>query len=176
MAFSLDRVVPWGRSFVEYQRMLALSERDLEKKILGCGDGPASFNAEATKQGAWVTSFDPLYRYSAEEIRGRIKEVCPEVLEQTRRNRDAFVWREFHSIEALGRARLRAMAQFLKDFTIGHESGRYVAGELPELPFESRSFDLAICSHLLFLYSEQLSEEFHLESVAEMCRVADDVR
>jgi hypothetical protein len=27
--FTLDRVVPWGRSFDEYQRMFALTEADL---------------------------------------------------------------------------------------------------------------------------------------------------
>src|SRR5262245_19730631 len=100
MAFSLDRVVPWGRSFAEYQRMFALTESDLQKRIVGCGDGPAAFNAEATRRGARVISVDPLYKNSAEEIRKRIKEVCPRVLEETRRNRHAFVWHEFSSIEA----------------------------------------------------------------------------
>jgi hypothetical protein len=27
--FTLDRVAPWGRSFEEYRRMFALSDRDL---------------------------------------------------------------------------------------------------------------------------------------------------
>ena len=49
--FSLEKVVPWGRSFAEYIRMFSLTEEDLEKRILGCGDGPASFNAELTKKG-----------------------------------------------------------------------------------------------------------------------------
>ena len=176
MAFTLEQVIPWGRSFAEYRQMFALTDGDLRRRILGCADGPASFNAEASKLGARVTSVDPLYSYSAADIRARIKEVCPEVLEQTRRNRDGFVWREYPSLEAVGRARLRAMVRFLKDFPVGHDSGRYVTAELPELPFESRSFDLALCSHLLFLYSEQLGDEFHLDSVAELCRVAEEVR
>ena len=37
-------------------------------------------------------------------------------------------------------------------------------------------FDLVLCSHLLFLYSEQLSLDFHLQSVQELCRVAQEVR
>jgi hypothetical protein len=176
MAFSLDRVIPWGRSFAEYRQMFGLSDEDLRKRILGCADGPAGFNAEATKLGTQVTSIDPLYAYSAAEIRGRIKEVCPQVLEQTRQNRHDFVWREFTSIEALGRARLRAMVRFLRDFTGGREAGRYLIGELPHLPFESGSFELVLCSHLLFLYSDHLDEQFHLDSVAELCRVADEVR
>lgn len=39
-----------------------------------------------------------------------------------------------------------------------------------------RSFDLAVCSHLLFLYSEHLSEDFHVESIKELCRVAGEAR
>jgi hypothetical protein len=176
MAFSLDRVVPWGRSFAEYRQMFALTDADLQKRILGCADGPASFNAVATRLNVNVTSVDPLYAFGAAEIRGRIKEACPQVLEQTRKNRDDFIWKEFASIEALGWTRLRAMARFLRDYPTGRESGRYVAGELPDLSFERGAFGLALCSHFLFLYSDQFSEQFHLDAVAELCRVADEVR
>jgi hypothetical protein len=176
MAFTLDRVVPWGRTFAEYKRMFALTAEDLRLRILGCADGPASFNAEATRRNANVTSVDPLYTFSAEEIRGRIKKVCPQILEQTRRNHDDFVWSEFASIEELGWARLRAMARFLAEYTMGRESGRYVAAELPQLPFERHTFQLALCSHFLFLYSDQLNEQFHVDAVVELCRVADEVR
>jgi hypothetical protein len=56
------------------------------------------------------------------------------------------------------------------------EVGRYVGGELPTLPFTDGSFDLALCSHLLFLYSAQLGEAFHHQSLRELCRVACEVR
>jgi hypothetical protein len=176
MAFTLDRVVPWGRSLAEYRRMFALTEQDLERRILGCADGPASFNAEVTRRGGRVVSTDPLYEFTAEEIRGRIKEVAPQVLEQTRQNRDAFVWREFASIESLGRARLRAMATFLADYPAGRAKGRYLSAELPALPFADGEFDLALCSHFLFLYSEQFDVDFHIGAVVELCRVANEVR
>ena len=42
--------------------------------------------------------------------------------------------------------------------------------------FADREFDLALCSHLLFLYSEQLTADFHLASIRELCRVAGEVR
>ncbi len=176
MAFSLDQIVPWGRSFAEYERMFALTPDDLERRIIGCADGPASFNAEATAQGVNVVAVDPIYGFDADEIRRRIKDVCPQVLEQTQQNRDDFVWREFKSIEELGRARLRAMVSFLADYPAGRESGRYVAAELPKLPFEHGSFSLALCSHFLFLYGDQLSERFHVDAVVELCRVAAEVR
>ena len=37
--FTLEQVVPWGRSFEEYRAMFALSDADLEGRVLGCGDG-----------------------------------------------------------------------------------------------------------------------------------------
>ena len=71
--FTLDQVVPWGRSFEEYRRMFALGDRDLEGRILGCADGPASFNTEATRRGTDVVSCDPLYRYDVSQIRERME-------------------------------------------------------------------------------------------------------
>ena len=80
--FTLSSVVPWGRSFDEYVRMFALTEGDLASSILGCGDGPASFNAEATRRGTRVVSCDPLYQFDAAPIRQRIDETATEVLAQ----------------------------------------------------------------------------------------------
>lgn len=54
--------------------------------------------------------------------------------------------------------------------------GRYVAGALPEPPFRSKSFDLVLCSHLLFLYSAELSLQMHVASIEEMLRVGAEVR
>lgn len=72
MGFALENVVPWGRSYDEYVAMFSLSESDLNGRILGCGDGPAAFNAHLSKQGGQIVSVDPLYRFTAEEIRKRI--------------------------------------------------------------------------------------------------------
>jgi hypothetical protein len=35
---------------------------------------------------------------------------------------------------------------------------------------------LAVCSHFLFLYKHELSLDFHLAAVKEMCRVAQEAR
>jgi ubiquinone/menaquinone biosynthesis C-methylase UbiE len=68
------------------------------------------------------------------------------------------------------------MNRFLADYDDGKPAGRYVIGELPDLPFESDSFDLALCSHFLFLYSDNLPLEFHQRAIEEMCRVAHEAR
>ncbi len=174
--FTLSQVVPLGRSFDEYRRMFALSDGDLRRKILGCADGPASFNAEAMQRGSRVVSCDPLYRFSGDEIRRQIETTLPEVMEQARRNAAQFVWNDIPSMEELERCRRTAMHAFLTDYEEGREQERYVDAELPSLPFADGSFDLALCSHFLFLYTEQLSESFHVQAIVEMCRVAAEVR
>ena len=156
--------------------MFALSEEDLALKILGCGDGPASFNAEATRRGAAVISCDPIYQWEPIQIRKRIAETCDQILDQTRRNVDEFVWDSIRSVEELGQIRMSAMNDFLSDYVQGKAQGRYVQAELPTLPFANSSFDLALCSHLLFLYSSQLGEGFHQLAIQELCRIAREVR
>jgi hypothetical protein len=156
--------------------MFALSDEDLTRRILGCGDGPASFNAEATRLGSTVISCDPIYRWEAIDIRERVTTTRDEILEQTRRNAGEFVWDSIRSVDQLGRIRMAAMDAFLDDFSDGKAQGRYVDNELPTLPFADRSFDLALCSHFLFLYSDQLGEAFHHQSLRELCRLAGDVR
>jgi hypothetical protein len=174
--FTLDEIVPWGRSFDEYRRMFALTNDDLQGRILGCGDGPAAFNAEATRRGVHITSCDPLYNFSVEQIRQRIAATAEDVIEQTRRNRDDFVWDEITSVEHLHKLRMAAMEEFLADYEAGRNEGRYVPAGVPSLPFGARAFDLAICSHFLFLYSDQLGQQFHEDAIVELCRVADEVR
>ena len=175
--FTLGSVVPWGRSYDEYVRMFALTEIDLHGRILGCGDGPASFNAEATRRGARVLSFDPIYQFSAAQVRQRIDDTSVEVLDEARRNAHEFVWDEtIPDVDALKHVRMSAMSAFLDDFARGQSHGRYVAAGLPSLPFASGAFDLALCSHFLFLYSQQHDQAFHLASMRELCRVAREVR
>lgn len=55
----------------EYSAMFKLSNVDLKRRILGCGDGPASFNAEMSSLGRTVVSTDPLYSLAEAEIRLR---------------------------------------------------------------------------------------------------------
>jgi len=174
--FTLDNVVPWGRSFDEYCRMFALTDADLAGRIVGCADGPAGFNAEATQRGTSVVSCDPIYAFSTSEIRSRIAATSHDIIEQTRQNQHEFVWTSIASPEELLDVRMQAMELFLADYDMGKAQGRYVTAELQLLPFEERSFDLAVCSHFLFLYSQQLGEAFHHTAIKELCRVAKEVR
>ena len=176
MSITLDQVVPWGRSLDEYRRMFDMSERDLAANILGCGDGPASFNAEMTALGRSVVSCDPIYAFSKEQIARRVEETYDPIVEQVRRNAQNYIWSDFRDPDALGQHRLATMRAFLADFDAGRAAARYLPDALPALSFADGQFDLALCSHLLFLYSEQLALEFHVAAIRELCRVAREVR
>ena len=188
--FHYAEIVPWGRSFEEYRAMFALSDVDLSRRILGCADGPASFNGVASEQGAFVVSTDPLYALDAAEIRRRIDATYDTVISQTWENREKFVWRHLQNPDVLGKIRRQAMDAFLADYDASYGSHytaladydaspgsrRYVAGTLPHLPFRDQAFELALCSHFLFLYSDGLDATFHATSVLELLRVAGEAR
>lgn len=176
MAFELGQIVPWGRAFQEYVDMFALSEEDLGKRILGCGDGPASFNAELSRRGGAAVSIDPLYAFGVGEISKRIDETFDDVIWQTRQNKDEFVWERIRSVDDLGKVRMAAMRDFLSDYPQGRIDGRYIPESAPVLSFSDDSFDLALSSHFLFLYSDHLDLTFHIDAIAELCRVSGETR
>lgn len=176
MAFKLSEVVPWGRNFEEYRLMFRLSGDDLKKKIAGFGDGPACFNKELTEKGGFVTSFDPLYGFTREEIERRIEEVRKTVMEQMRGNMDNYVWTHIKSLDDLESTRMSAMRGFLEDYENGKAEGRYVCHELPQtLPFPDNSFDLGLSSHFLLMYT-RLGYDFHIAAITEMLRVCREIR
>ncbi len=98
------------------------------------------------------------------------------VLAGAEANRDRYVWKDIESPVRLGEVRMEAMQRFLDDFPQGFRAGRYRTDSLPALGFGDNTFDLALCSHFLFTYSEQLSAGLHLTAVEEMCRVAREAR
>lgn len=77
-------------------------------------------------------SCDPLYDFTAEEIRSRIEATHETVVSNARAARDEFVWREIESPEHLGEVRLAAMRRFLDDFPQGLREKRYLARALPK--------------------------------------------
>ena len=172
----LKNIVPWGRSLEEYKEIFSLTEIELKKNILGCGDGPASFNAEFSAQGGTMVSVDPIYHFNAEQIQNRISEVYDEIMPQMYLNKDKYIWDSITSVEELGNRRMSAMGKFISDYDSGKDDGRYVEASLPNLNFKDKQFDLALCSHFLFLYSEQVSRDEHIEYLKELCRVAKEVR
>jgi SAM-dependent methyltransferase len=172
----LETVVPWGRNFTEYQQMFGLTAADLVGRILGCGDGPASFNAEMQQRGHQVVSIDPLYQFSTDQIRDRVEATYDTVIAQVKADPSGYNWQTFRDPDDLGRSRLAAMEQFLADYDSGRAENRYIDASVTELPWRDRQFDLCLCSHFLFLYSQQLSLEFHQSAIQSLLNVAAEVR
>ena len=176
MIFKLENIVPWGRSFDEYKKMFSLQEEDLNLPIIDCGGGPSSFNVEMFDLGNKVISCDPIYQFTTAEINNRITEISPIMIQGLKTNYHNFVWQYIKTPEELKEKRLSAMQLFLADLERGLKQGRYLVRALPNLNFTRGKFGLALCSHLLFTYSEQLSYEFHLQAIKEMCHVAEEAR
>lgn len=176
MAFKLENVVPWGRNFDEYRLMFLLSDDDISKNIAGFGDGPASFNFEATQQGYSVTSFDPIYQFSKDDLQKRINEVRLTVMQQMRENINNYVWTKIKSLEELENVRMSAMRLFLDDFEKGKQEGRYIYHELPNrFKYEDDTFDIGLSSHFLLMYTI-LGFDFHVKAMTEMLRICKEIR
>lgn len=97
-------------------------------------------------------------------------------LSQMINNKNSYVWEIISSVEELGNIRMEAMNKFLGDYESGKRIGRYLNESLPTLPFSDNSFELALCSHFLFLYSEHVSQDQHISSMMELCRVSKEIR
>lgn len=176
MAFMLKDVVPWGRNFKEYVNMFNLTENDLKKKIAGFGDGPASFNYEATRKGCDVISFDPVYQFSKEEISRRIEEVRIVVMRQMKENMNNYIWKNIKNLDELENTRMSAMRLFLSDYECGKSENRYIFHALPEkLPYNENAFDIGLSSHFLLMYTS-LGYDFHINAISEMLRVCREIR
>ena len=178
MGIRLKKVVLWGRSLEEYEAMFNLSNDDLKKRVIGVADGPASANNELQHRAPHYQSVDPIYAETPDTLRGMFEDSFDEVfglVEQSLAD-NAMDWREDKSSDEIKAERRYIFDQFLADYSQRRGSSAYVAGGLPNLPFEDRQFDLALSSYLLFAYSGILSTEFHCNAVREMRRIADEVR
>lgn len=170
--FAITGTVPWGRDAAEYAAFFALGEREAGWRILDCGGGPSSFTAETVRRGGDAVAVDPLYGRPGSEIASRVDEAAQVMRDGLATTQGRFVWDLYGSIEALVARRLATMRAFLADYG----PGRYVGGALPSLPFADRSFDLVLCSHLLFLYDHVLDGAFHEAALLEMLRLGREVR
>lgn len=175
MSIEYKNVVPWGRNFSEYCQMFNLKEEDKKSHILGVGDGPASFNYEGNKKGYNIKSIDPIYKFSKSQISKRIEETFQLVIDNTSKNLNNFVWETIKNIDELTKIRMEAMNVFLDDLEKGISEKRYIYGELPNVNLEEK-FDLALASHFLFLYSDNLDYEFHINSITKVMSFAKEFR
>lgn len=166
-------VLVTSRSFAEYVAFFNLDPDCLPGSVLDCCAGASSFVAEACGRGVDAVAVDPAY-----EDRDR-------VLEQARASaaggaqliaahQDSFVYDWYGTPSRRVQMREAALSEFISDFSTAPQ--RYRAAALPGLPLETGSFDLALCSHLLFTWATHFDEVWHLAALVELARVATEVR
>ncbi|BAZ99098.1 hypothetical protein tca_01039 [Methanothermobacter sp. EMTCatA1] len=167
----MKAVVFIGRGLREYIDMFNLDPLELEgTRILDCAAGVSSFRSEMHDRGFNVTALDPLYRRTPDEI----KKMAYESFRRYTTNHRDFL----RDLKVDGRPvedyRRMVLSRFLDDYK--RNPSWYIAGELPDLPFEDGEFDLVVSANFLFLYEDLLDYSFHAESVREMLRIGKEVR
>jgi SAM-dependent methyltransferase len=159
---------------VEYAAMFDLGDEEMTGRILDCSAGVSSFVAEAGERGWAAIAVDPAFSLG----RGRLAELGRDDLDRgtaiADQYPDRFTWEWYGDPARRSTLRKAALARFLTD--VACHPHRYVAAALPQLPFPDSSFDLAVCSHLLFTWADQLGREWHAAALHELARVAREVR
>ena len=169
-------VPPWGRSAAEYEAFFALSDVAPSARILDCGGGPSSFVAEWSRNGRYVVAVDPIYRFSARDFLADFDSTAAQMLAECGRRETGSSGITTAARKMSSNTGMTSSQPSLPIFRQQLGSGRYVSACLPELPFLSESFDLVLCSHLLFLYSAEFDSEMHLSFLREMLRIGREVR
>ena len=169
---TIDEVIPWGKTFHEYQQYFSLQDTDLNKTIACFGDGASSFNSELTQLGKKIISFDPIYNFSAFDLEKRFYETLEQFKLQINFEKphvDTIVQEVISSRET-------ATKMFLSDLEKGKEEKRYLTYLLlKEISFGNNFFDLGLISHFLLMYDD-LGIDFHIQSITEILRVCKEVR
>lgn len=154
--------------------MFDLGPAELSGSILDCSAGVSGFTAEAARRGTRTVAVDPAYALARAELAMLGKADLTRGSAIAAEHPDRFTYAWYGDPERRLSMRSRALAQFLLD--LATHPARYVAGQLPQLPFRDRAFDLAVCSHLLFTWADQLGIEWHRAAILELTRVAGEVR
>jgi ubiquinone/menaquinone biosynthesis C-methylase UbiE len=148
--------------------MFDLSE--LPDSVLDCCAGGSSFTAEAAARGVDAVAVDQAYELPATELVDTVRRSLPAGAQIVDEHAASFVWNWYGDPARRDDLRVEAADRFLQDVSVAPE--RYVAGTLPELPFEDGRFDLVLCSHLLFTWADKYDRDWHLAALKELVRVS----
>lgn len=163
-----DAMLVTSRSAAEYAAMFDLASEELaHATILDCCAGGSSFVAETA---TFVVAADPAY---AQDRHVLVADAAAGLLDGDRiieAHADRFEWGWYGDRARRVTMRAEAVDRFAAD--LAARPSRYVAAALPDLPLADRSFDLVLCSHLLFTWADQFDREWHREALGELVRVS----
>ena len=157
-----------SRSAAEYRAMFGLTAADLSAaSVLDCCAGGSGFAAETA---ARVVAADPAYALDRHDLADRVRAALQDGDQIIGAHAEHFDWGWYGDPASRTELRTAAARHFLDD--LREHPGRYIAAALPNLPFATGSFDLVLCSHLLFTWSDLLDAAWHSRALAELIRVA----
>ena len=166
----INRVVFIGRTFDEYMKMFNLSIENLkDKKVLDCPAGACSFTAIASKNGIDSTSADIVYFFKHSELKQKGSLDIAHTANEIQKVKQNYIWNFFEDIESLKKTRSQALNDCSEHMQQAPE--KYIAVELPSLPFADQEFDITLSAHFLFTYASRLSYQFHYDTIKELLRV-----
>lgn len=155
--------------------MFDLRDEAVTGTVLDCCAGASSFVSEWTERGGYAVAVDPAYGMPRSTLLASVSESLAGANQIVSEHDDRFVWDWYGSRERRDEMRTEATSRFLADYEANPSA--YVAGALPDLPFGDNAFDLVLCSHLLFTWSNQLHADWHFAALRELQRIArDEVR
>ena len=160
-----------SRSAAEYRAMFDLAELATDS-ILDCCAGGASFTAET---GGATVALDPVYAQGQAKLAESVRSGQQGASAISYANAEHFDWSWYGTRERREELRADAAKRFLAD--LADRPGHYIAADVHHLPFADNSFDLVLCSHLLFTWSDVFGQDWHERAIAELVRVSrDEVR
>lgn len=168
-------VTALGFGLSEYIKMFGLTEHELNMRILDCRAGASSFASDMYKRNKQVTACDPLYQLQFDELKKLVNKATEELKNTFKDGTEKFSILPEKAKEYLNLIDVGTKS-FLGDFPDGLSQGRYTHDSLPALSFRDGQFGLALVCHYLFSFSDQLSLSYHVASIEELVRVANEVR
>jgi hypothetical protein len=159
-----------SRSFAEYRAMFDLATADLAGGVIDVCAGGSSFVAELSRRGVPALAVDPAYAWPYQRLAAAVSDSIAGGHTLIADRPDRFVWSYYGDLDRHRAIRENAAHRFLAD--LRDRPGGYVAGALPRLPLRDAAADLAVCSHLLFTWSDRFDARWHLAALRELVRVA----
>ncbi|PHQ79629.1 MAG: hypothetical protein COB66_06480 [Coxiella sp. (in: Bacteria)] len=173
---SKHEVIPgWIHGLEEYEQMFDLKPEDFKKSILDFPGSISSFNAEVHAEAKHVVSGDAIYAKDMTEMQAYADKLFALNSEYLTQHADDLLQKGKDGLEFVFEMWQRNQARFLEDYAAAKGQGRYERVLMPNLPYETHQFQLALCSD--YVFNGHAHNDCRPEQVVlELCRVAEEVR
>lgn len=163
----------WIYSMADYCQMFDLKESELDSCILDYPAGISCFNAEMHEKGYEVKSGDTHYQMSFDEMTAFSQVIFDTNVAHLKKHHE--ILQSNKDIDSIVAEWDRRRRLFLNDYEAGKKAQRYVYMDLPRLPLDDQSVDIALCSDHLF-HNQLAMKQKQTAVIEELCRIAKEVR